>query len=130
MVCDQTIELNGFYTRQHDPTHLRHIHFTDPDSGKAPVFITNNFTLPATTICALYKEPWQVALFFKWIKPHLRIRRFFGTSENTVKSQIWIVVSMYVLVAIVKKRIALHFATDFLVNNFRENTYRTGSYSL
>ncbi len=79
----------------------------DPESGKTLVFITNNFSLPAATICALYKSRWQVELFFKWIKQHLRIKQFYGTSENAVKTQIWIAVSVYVLVAIVKKRLDL-----------------------
>lgn len=106
--CDQTISLSGFYTRPDYPEHLRRIRFTDPDSGKRLIFLTNHFLLPAATICALYKSRWQVELFFKWIKQHLRIKRFFGTSENAVKSQIWIAVSVYVLVAIVKKRLHLN----------------------
>ena len=89
------------------PEHLRRIRFKDPETGKTLVFITNQRTLPAATICALYKSRWQVELFFKWIKQHLRIKRFYGTSENAVKTQIWIAVSVYVLVAIVKKRLAL-----------------------
>ena len=105
VICDQTITLDGFYTRQDYPEHLRRIRFKDTESGKTLVFLTNNFTLPATTICALYKSRWQVELFFKWIKQHLRIKRFFGTSENAVKTQIWIAVSVYVLVAIIKKRL-------------------------
>ena len=107
IMCDQTIALNGYYSRRDYPEHLRRIRFKDPETGKALVFLTNNFTLPATTICALYKARWQVELFFKWIKQHLRIKRFFGTSENAVKSQIWIAVSVYVLVAIIKKRLNL-----------------------
>ena len=89
------------------PELLRRIRFKDPESGKTLVFITNNFSLPAATICALYKSRWQVELFFKWIKQHLRIKQFYGTSENAVKTQIWIAVSVYVLVAIVKKRLDL-----------------------
>ena len=107
IMCDQTIALNGYYSSRDYPAHLRRIRFKDPETGKALVFLTNNFTLPATTICALYKARWQVELFFKWIKQHLRIKRFFGTSENAVKSQIWIAVSVYVLVAIIKKRLNL-----------------------
>ncbi|MBS3936556.1 MAG: IS4 family transposase [Sulfuritalea sp.] len=107
IICDQTIALDGFYTRQEYPAHLRRIRSKDAETGKTLVFLTNNFTLPAITICALYKSRWQVELFFKWIKQHLRIKRFFGTSENAVKSQIWIAVSVYVLVAIVKKRLNL-----------------------
>jgi hypothetical protein len=107
IICDQTIALNGHYSRQHYPDHLRRIRFRDADSAKALVFLSNQFALPPTTICALYKARWQVELFFKWVKQHLRIKRFFGTSENAVKSQIWIAVSVYVLVAIVKKRLNL-----------------------
>ena len=107
VMCDQTIALNGYYSSRDYPAHLRRIRFKDPETGKALVFLTNNFALPATTICALYKARWQVELFFKWIKQHLRIKRFFGTSENAVKSQIWIAVSVYVLVAIIKKRLNL-----------------------
>jgi hypothetical protein len=107
IICDQTILLDGFYTRQEYPEQLRRIRFKDPETGKTLVFLTNNFTLPAATICALYKSRWQVELFFKWIKQHLRIQRFYGTSENAVKSQIWIAISVYVLVAIIKKRLNL-----------------------
>ena len=107
IICDQTISLDGIQSRQNYPAHLRRIRFRDPESGKTFVFLTNNFTLPAATICALYKSRWQVELFFKWIKQHLRIKRFFGTSENAVKTQIWIAVSVYVLVAILKKRLNL-----------------------
>ena len=81
---------DGFYTRQDYPELLRRIRFKDPASGKTLVFITNNFSLPAATICALYKSRWQVELFFKWIKQHLRIKQFYGTSENAVKTQIWL----------------------------------------
>jgi len=107
IICDQTIALDGIYTQQDYPESLRRIRFKDPETGKTLVFLTNNFTLPAATICALYKSRWQVELFFKWIKQHLRIQRFYGTSENAVKSQIWIAVSVYVLVAIIKKRLNL-----------------------
>ena len=107
ILCDQTIALDGFYTQKNYPDHLRRIRFKDTETGKTLVFLTNNFTLPAATICALYKSRWQVELFFKWIKQHLRIKRFYGTSENAVKSQIWIAVSVYVLVAITKKRLNL-----------------------
>jgi IS4 transposase len=86
---------------------LRRIRFRDPDTAKYLVFLTNQFTLSATTICALYKSRWQIELFFKWIKQHLRINAFYGTSENAVKTQIWIAVSVYLLVAIVKKRLDL-----------------------
>jgi transposase len=107
VICDQTIALDGFYTKQDYPAQLRRVRFKDPETGKTLVFLTNQMTFPAATICALYKNRWHVELFFKWIKQHLRIKRFFGTSENAVKTQIWIAVSVYVLVAIVKKRLNL-----------------------
>lgn len=107
LICDQTIVLTGFYSRQDFDTPLRRIKFKDPESGKRLVFLTNNFALPAITITELYRCRWQVELFFKWIKQHLRIKVFFGTSQNAVKTQIWIAVSVYVLVAIVKKRLDL-----------------------
>jgi len=107
LICDQTIVLTGFYSRQDFDTPLRRVRFKDPDTGKRLVFLTNNFILPAFTITELYRCRWQVELFFKWIKQHLRIKVFFGTSENAVKTQIWIAVSVYVLVAIVRKRLGL-----------------------
>ena len=107
MIADQSIALNGYASRKDYPSHLRRIRFRDPDTGKDLVFLTNQFTLPAASICALYKSRWQVELFFKWIKQHLRIKAFFGTSENAVKTQIWIAVSVYLLVAIVKKKLEL-----------------------
>jgi len=107
LICDQTVVLTVFYSRKGFEAPLRRIRFTDPESGKRLVFLTNNFALPALTITQLYRMRWQVELFFKWIKQHLRIKAFFGTSENAVKSQIWIAVSVYVLVAIVKKRLNL-----------------------
>ena len=106
-ICDHTIALDGYLTRRHYPAHLRRIRFKDPETGKTLVFLTNQMTLPALTICALYKSRWQVELFFKWIKQHLRIKQFYGTSENAVKTQISIAVSVYVLVAIVRKRLGL-----------------------
>jgi transposase len=107
VICDQTIALDGFYTKQDYPAQLRRVRFKDPVTDKTLVFLTNQMTFPAATICALYKNRWHVELFFKWIKQHLRIKRFFGTSENAVKTQIWIAVSVYVLVAIVKKRLGI-----------------------
>jgi len=107
IICDQIIALTGPISRKDYPEHLRRIRFKDPETGKTLVFLTNNFALPAATICALYKARWQVELFFKWIKQHLRIKKFYGNSENAVKSQIWIAVSVYVLVAIIKKRLNL-----------------------
>jgi hypothetical protein len=107
LICDQTIVLTVFYSRQGFDTPLRRIKLRDPETGKPLVFLTNNFALPALTIAELYRCRWQVELFFKWVKQHLRIKVFFGTSENAVKTQIWIAVSVYVLVAIVKKRLDL-----------------------
>jgi hypothetical protein len=105
--CDQTIVLTGPKTATLYPLPLRRIRYTDPDTGKRLVFLTNDFTLPALTIAQLYKARWQVELFFKWIKQHLRIKAFYGTSANAVKTQVWIAISVYVLVAIVKKRLGL-----------------------
>jgi len=107
ILADQSIALNGSDSRKDYPSHLRRIRFRDPETGKNLVFLTNQFTLPAATICALYKSRWQVELFFKWVKQHLRIKVFFGTSENAVKTQLWIAISIYLLVAIVKKRLDL-----------------------
>jgi transposase len=108
VICDQSVRLNGFYVSRDYPEHLRRIRYKDPKSGKTLVFLTNNTTLPPLTIAALYKSRWQVELFFKWIKQHLRIKRFLGTSENAVKTQIWCAVSTYVLIAIVKKELHLN----------------------
>ena len=108
VICDQSIRLNGFYVSKDYPEHLRRIRYKDPVSGKTLVFLTNNTTLPPLTIAAVYKSRWQVELFFKWIKQHLRITRFLGTSENAVKTQIWCAVSIYVLIAIVKKELHLN----------------------
>ena len=103
--CDQIVVLTGFYAKKDYPEKLRRVKFLDPENGKRLVFLTNQFTFPAETIAALYKCRWQVELFFKWIKQHLRIKAFYGTSENAVKTQIWIAISVYVLVAILKKRL-------------------------
>jgi len=105
--CDQTVVLTGFYPSQHYPGKLRRIKYHDTVTDKTLIFLTNNFLLPPLTIAKLYRCRWQVELFFKWIKQHLRIKSFFGTTENAVKTQIWIAVSVYVLVAIVKKRLGL-----------------------
>jgi len=107
LICDQTVMLTVFYSRQSFDAPLRRIKFKDPSTGKTLVFLTNNFVLPALTITQLYRCRWQVELFFKWIKQHLRIKAFFGTTENAVKTQIWIAISVYVLIAIVKKRLNL-----------------------
>nr|CRH04246.1 transposase [Candidatus Magnetococcus massalia] len=105
--CDQTIVLITPKSAKEYPAHLRRIKFFDSENNKVLVFLTNDFTLPALTIAQLYRSRWQVELFFKWIKQHLRIKSFFGTSENAVKTQIWIAVSVYVLVAIIKKKLKL-----------------------
>ncbi|MGH7926612.1 MAG: IS4 family transposase [Candidatus Binatia bacterium] len=105
--CDQTIALTVFYSKQGYPKPLRRIRFKDPETGKSLVFLTNHFGLSALTICQLYRMRWQVELFFKWIKQHLRIKTFYGTSENAVKTQIWTAACAYVLVAIVRKRLKL-----------------------
>ena len=107
IICDQRVALTGITSHKDYPEYLRRIRFKDPDTGKTLVFLTNNFTFSAAVICALYKQRWQGELFFKWLKQHLRIKKFYGNSENAVKSQIWIAVSVYVLVAIVKKRLKL-----------------------
>ena len=107
VICDQQVMLNGHYSAMKYPEHLRRIRFKDPESGKTLVFLTNNTALPALTIGALYKSRWQVELFFKWIKQHLRIKHFLGTSENAVKTQVWCAVATYVLIAIVKKELQL-----------------------
>jgi len=107
LVCDQSIALDGYNTSKDYPDHLRRIRYRDPETDKTLVFLSNQFDLDPTTICLLYQSRWQVELFFKWIKQHLRIKQFYGTSENAVKTQIWIAVSVYVLVAIVKKQLQL-----------------------
>ena len=103
--CDQTIVLTVPKARKNYPQHLRRIKFHDIEHDKEWVFLTNNFDLPASTIAQLYRCRWQVELFFKWIKQHLRVKRFYGITENAVKTQIWIAITVYVLVAIVKKRL-------------------------
>jgi hypothetical protein len=107
VVADQTIALDGFYTKRDYPQQLRRISFRDPETGKRLVFLTNNFALSAMMIATLYKKRWAVELFFKWIKQNLRIRHFYGTSENAVKTQIWIAVCVYVVAAIIKKELTL-----------------------
>lgn len=107
VLCDQRVMLNGYYSAKKYPEHLRRIRYKDPESGKTLVFLTNNTALPALTICALYKSRWQVELFFKWIKQHLRIKHFLGTSQNAVKTQVWCAIATYVLIAIVKKELQL-----------------------
>lgn len=105
--CDQTIMLSGFYSAKDYPDKMRRIHYFDQETEKDLTFLTNNFTLPSLIVARLYKCRWQVELFFKWIKQHLRIKKFYGTSENAVKTQVWTAISIYVLVAILKKRLKL-----------------------
>jgi len=105
--CDQTVVLTGYYSRKRYPEKLRRIRYYDAQQERTLIFLANNFTLPALTIADLYRCRWQVELFFKWIKQHLRIKAFYGTTENAVKTQIWIAISVYVLVAIIKKRLGL-----------------------
>jgi len=107
VIFDQTLVLQGYQSARDYPQTLRGVRYKDPESHKRLLFITNNTALPALSICALYKARWQVELFFRWIKQHLRVKAFFGTTENAVKSQIWIAVSVYVLVAIIRKRLNL-----------------------
>ena len=107
VVCDQTVALTIKVSARRYPARLRRVRYRDPESGKTLVFLTNNFDIPPKAVADLYRCRWQIELFFKWIKQHLRIKRFFGTTENAVKTQIWIAVCVYVLVAIVKKRLAL-----------------------
>ncbi|MFA7329375.1 MAG: IS4 family transposase [Candidatus Ratteibacteria bacterium] len=137
--ADQTVILTGINTSKDYPEPLRRISFYDAETGKHLVFLTNNFVLPAITIAALFKARWRVEIFFKWIKQHLRIKAFFGTSENAVKIQVWIAVSVYILVAILKKRLHTdqslytilqvlslsQFEKEPLCNLLSQNNYRT-----
>ena len=107
LICDQSVMLTGFYQAKDYPDKLRRVKYYDAKTDKTLVFLTNNFTLPAMTIAELYRCRWQVELFFRWIKQNLRIKTFYGTSENAVKAQIWIAVSVYLLVAIMKKRLKI-----------------------
>ena len=127
VIADQTIALDGHYTKQDYPAHLRRVRFRDPKTGKTLVFLTNMTARSALTICDLYKSRWQVELFFKWIKQHLRIKVFYGTSENAVKSQIWIAVSVYVLVAIIRKRLKLDVSLYTLMQVFSVTVFEKAS---
>jgi transposase len=118
LICDQTVILTGFYSNKAYSRPLRRIRYKDPETEKTLIFLTNQFALPALTITELYRSRWQVELFFKWIKQHLRIKKFYGTSENAVKTQIWTAVSAYVLVAIVKKRLNLDVSLYTLLQIF------------
>jgi hypothetical protein len=127
VIADQTITLDGFYTSRDYPVHLRRVRFRDQKTGKTLVFLTNQTALSALTICDLYKSRWQVELFFKWIKQHLRIKQFYGTSENAVKTQIWIAVSVYVLAAIVRKRLKLDVSLYTLMQVFSVTVFEKAS---
>ena len=116
--CDQIVALTGFYAKKDYPEKLRRVKFIDPDNGNRLVFLTNQFSFSAETIAALYKCRWQIELFFKWIKQHLRIKAFYGTSENAVKTQIWIAISVYVLVAIIKKRLKIDLSLYTILQIF------------
>ena len=118
LICDQTVVLTGFYSLKDYEKPVRRIRFKDPETEKTLVFLTNNFTLPALTITELYRCRWKVELFFKWIKQHLRIKKFYGTSENAVKTQIWTAVSVYVLVAIIKKQLNIEVSLYTLLQVF------------
>jgi IS4 transposase len=107
VICDQTVELTGFYSAQKYPERLRRIRYHDSETQMLLTFLTNNFSLAATTITRLFRRRWQIELFFKWIKQHLHIKAFYGTSINAVKTQIWTAIATYVLVAIIKKRLNL-----------------------
>jgi len=107
IICDQTIALNGFQAAKDYPQYLRKVRFYDEKTNKTLIFLTNNTTLPPLTIATLYKYRWQVELFFKWLKQHLRIKKFFGTSQNAVKTQIWSAIATYVLIAIIKKELKI-----------------------
>lgn len=102
-MCDQTIRLNGYYALKDFPVRMRRIKFYDAENDRVLVFLSNNFDLKATEIAQLYKHRWKIELFFKWIKQHLKIKSFWGRSENAVKIQIWIAISIYVLIAIAKR---------------------------
>lgn len=118
VIYDQIVVLTGFYAKKAYPEKLRRIKFFDSETGKKLVFLTNQFSFPAEIIAALYRYRWQVELFFKWIKQHLRIKAFYGTSENAVKTQIWIAISVYVLVAIIKKRLKIELSLYTILQIF------------
>ena len=110
VICDQTINLSGFYQSKDYPDKLRRIKYYDKQTDKRLVFLTNNFQLNTLLIAKIFKERWQIELFFKWIKQHLRIKSFYGTTPNAVKTQIWIAVSVYLLIAIVKKKLKIEIS--------------------
>ena len=122
--CDQTILLSGFYPHKAYPDRLRRIRYLDSESGHLLVFLTNNFLLPPLVIATLYRYRWRVELFFKWIKQHLRIKAFYGTTENAVKTQIWIAISIYVLIAIVKKQLKLEHSLYTILQIFSVTVFQ------
>jgi hypothetical protein len=131
---DQTVVTVGFYPQRHYPDVLRRIGYRDSKTGKKLVFLTNNFTVPALTIAQLYHARWQIELFFKWLKQHLRIKAFYGTSPNAVRTQIWSAIAVYLLVANSQKAAAsgfepLHHSTDFKPDAVRENAHSTSAFS-
>jgi hypothetical protein len=121
--ADQIVWLTLAKSIEHYPDRFRRVSYTDPDSGKAVVFLTNNFELPALTIAQLYKSRWQVELFFKWIKQNLRIKHFFGTTDNAVKTQVWIAICVYVLVAIVRKELRLELSLSQILQILSVNVF-------
>jgi hypothetical protein len=125
ILCDRTGVLTGFYAKTDRPTVLRRIVVREPETGERVVFLTNNFSLSAPLIAALYRQRWQLELFFKWIKQHLRIKRFFGQSENAMKTQIWIAVATYVLIGILKKRAALPHSLYEILQILSLNMFET-----
>src|SRR5580658_7269058 len=125
LICDQTVALNGFYAAKHYPAYLRRIRYRDPETGKNLVFLTNQFGLPALTICALYRCRWQVELFFKWIKQHLRIKRFYGTSENAVRTQMRLRAGGNHQEETSSGRVPAYAATDLVADALRETAAET-----
>jgi len=121
--CDQTIALTGIESSKRYSQYLRRVRYRDVETGKRLVFLTNNFLIPAQTVADLYRYRWQIELFFKWIKQHLRIKKFFGTSENAVKTQIWIALSVYVMVAIIKKRLNLDCSLYKIIQVFDQTLF-------
>lgn len=123
IICDQTIALNGVRSSLRYPEHLRRVRYKDAELARSFTYVTNNTTLPALTIAALYKSRWQVELFFKWIKQNLRIKKFFGTSENAVKTQIWCAIATYVLIAIIKKELGLRLPLSAILHIFSVSVF-------
>ena len=120
---DQSVKLTDFYIKKDYPDYLRRIKYRDEETGKAYAFLTNNFELPALVVAQLYKERWKIELFFKWIKQHLRIKSFYGTSPNAVYCQIWTAICMYLLVAILKKKLKLKHSLYTLITSFQPNSF-------